>query len=85
MRNQNHLYDKALLYYGSYKGAGAIFSLFCFFFKRKYFIAVLAGVVISSLLAQFLKRVVYPDELRPISYLSENFPVHQISISNISC
>jgi hypothetical protein len=32
MRNQNQFYDKALLYYGSYKGAGAIFSLFCFFF-----------------------------------------------------
>jgi hypothetical protein len=32
MRNQNQFYDKALLYYGSYKGAGAIFSLFCLFF-----------------------------------------------------
>jgi hypothetical protein len=32
MRNQNHLYDKAVLYYGTYRGAGAIFSLFCFFF-----------------------------------------------------
>ena len=54
-------------------------GLFCFFFKRKYFIAVLAGAIISTLLAQFLKRVVYPEELRPISYLSESFPVHQIA------
>ena len=49
---------------------------YCFFYRRKYFIAVVAGVLISTILAQFLKRVVYPDELRPISYLSENFPVH---------
>jgi hypothetical protein len=28
MRNQNHFFDKALLYYGSYKGFGAILSLF---------------------------------------------------------
>ena len=54
-------------------------GLFCFFFKRKYFIAVLAGAIISTLLAQFLKRIVYPEELRPISYLSESFPVHQIA------
>lgn len=54
-------------------------GLYCFFFRRKYFIAVVAGVLISTILAQFLKRVVYPDELRPIGYLSEAFPVHQIA------
>lgn len=32
MRNQNHFFDKALLYYGSYKGFGAIFSLFVLVF-----------------------------------------------------
>lgn len=51
---------------------------FCFFFKRKYLVAVIAGILISTLIAQFLKRMVYPDELRPITYLSENFPVHLI-------
>ncbi len=53
-------------------------GLFCIFFKRKYLVAVIAGILISSLLAQFLKRVVFPDELRPITYLAENFPVHVI-------
>ena len=48
------------------------------FLQEKYFIAVVAGVIISTILAQFLKRVVYPDELRPISYLSEVFPVHVV-------
>jgi len=32
MRNQNQLFDKALFYYGSYKGFGAIFGLFCLVF-----------------------------------------------------
>jgi membrane-associated phospholipid phosphatase len=53
-------------------------GLYCFFYRRKYFIAVIAGVVISTLIAQVLKRVVFPDELRPISYLSETFPIHVI-------
>ncbi len=59
-------------------------GLFCIFFRRKYFIAVLAAVIISTLLAQFLKRVVYPDEFRPIVYLSENFPVHVIDGVNMN-
>jgi len=53
-------------------------GLFCIFFKRKYIIAVVAGIIISTLLAQFLKRVVFPDELRPIAYLADNFSIHQV-------
>jgi membrane-associated phospholipid phosphatase len=52
--------------------------VYCFFFRKEYFIAVLAGFIISSVISQFLKRVVFPDELRPITYLSEGFPVHLI-------
>jgi len=32
MRNNDRFFDKALLYYGSYKGFGAIFGLFWLFF-----------------------------------------------------
>jgi hypothetical protein len=32
MRNHNQFFDKALLYYGSYKGFGAILGLFFLFF-----------------------------------------------------
>lgn len=52
--------------------------IYCVFIRRKYGVAVLAGFIISSILAQFLKRIVFPDELRPITFLSENFPVHVI-------
>ena len=78
--NHNEIADQIFKYFTHY-GDGVMWAalgLFSFFFKRKYFIAVLAGAIISTLLAQFLKRVVYPDELRPFSYLSENFPVHLI-------
>jgi hypothetical protein len=32
MRNNDRFFDKAFLYYGSYKGIGAIFGLFWLFF-----------------------------------------------------
>ena len=76
--NHNEIADQFFKYFTHY-GDGLMWAplgAYCFFYRRKYFIAVVAGVLISTILAQFLKRVVYPDELRPISYLSENFPVH---------
>jgi membrane-associated phospholipid phosphatase len=80
--NSNHhpVADQFFKYFTHY-GDGMMWvplGLYCFFYRRKYFIAVIAGVVISTLIAQVLKRVVFPDELRPISYLSETFPVHII-------
>ena len=81
--NSNHkeFTDQFFKYFTHY-GDGIMWvplGLFCFFYRKKYFIALVAGVLISTLLAQFLKRVVYPDEMRPINYLSETFPVHQIN------
>ena len=76
--NYNEIADQFFKYF-TYYGDGLMWAplgIYCFFYRRKYFIAVVAGVLISTILAQFLKRVVYPDELRPISYLSEIFPVH---------
>jgi membrane-associated phospholipid phosphatase len=80
--NSDHhpIADQFFKYFTHY-GDGVMWvplGLYCFFYRRKYFIAVVAGVIISTLIAQVLKRVVYPDELRPISYLSETFPVHII-------
>ena len=79
--NHNEIADQFFKYFTHY-GDGIMWAplgLFCLYFRRKYFIAVVAGVLISTIIAQFLKRVVYPDELRPIAYLSETFPVHQIA------
>ena len=76
--NHNEIADQFFKYFTHY-GDGLMWGplgIYCFFYRRKYFISIVAGVLISTILAQFLKRVVYPDELRPISYLSEIFPVH---------
>ena len=76
--NHNEIADQFFKYFTHY-GDGLMWvplGIYCYFYRRKYFIAVVAGVIISTIIAQFLKRVVYPDELRPISYLSEVFPVH---------
>ena len=78
--NHNEITDQFFKYFTHY-GDGLMWAplgIYCYFYRRKYFIAVVAGVLISTIIAQFLKRVVYPDELRPISYLSEIFPVHVI-------
>lgn len=80
--NSNHhaIADQFFKYFTHY-GDGVMWAplgIYCFLYRRKYFIAVVAGVLISTILAQFLKRVVYPDELRPLSYLSETFPVHVV-------
>jgi membrane-associated phospholipid phosphatase len=78
--NHNEIADHVFKYFTHY-GDGLMWvplGIYCFFYRRKYFIAVVAGVIISTILAQFLKRVVYPEELRPISYLSEIFPVHVV-------
>ena len=78
--NHNEYADKFFKYFTHY-GDGvmwAALALFCFFFRKKYIIAVIAGAIISTIIAQFLKRVVFPDELRPIKFLAADFPIHQV-------
>lgn len=67
--------------YFTYIGDGIMWvplGLYCIFFQKRYLVAVISGLLISTLLAQFLKRVIFPDELRPVTYLSEHFPVHTV-------
>ena len=78
--NHNTFFDYFFQYY-THAGDGLIwlpFVLYCIFFRREYLIAAIAGFIISTVLTQFLKRVVYPDELRPFTALSVEFPIHII-------
>jgi len=78
--NHNGFLDFFFKYY-THAGDGIMwlpFGLYCIFFRRKYLIAVIAGFIISTVLTHFLKRIVYPDELRPFTSLSADFPVHII-------
>jgi membrane-associated phospholipid phosphatase len=80
--NGNHnIYTDFVFKYLRYAGDGYMWLavlVFCLFFRKKYILAVIAAVVISTLLAQFFKRIVFPEDLRPIAYLAVNFPVHVV-------
>ncbi len=67
--------------YVTYLGDGLIYipiALYCLLYNRKYLVAVIAGVIICTFLSQFLKRVVFADELRPISLEAKNIIIHKI-------
>ena len=64
----------------TYLGDGVIWvPLFAYvlLFRRDYFVAVLTALIISTILTHFLKRVVYPNEFRPIVVLGEKVRVIQ--------
>ena len=80
--NSNHIsYLDTFFKYFTYAGDGYMWLLIliiCYFFKRKYVLAVLISVIISTLLSQFLKRVIFYEDLRPITFLAEDFPVRAV-------
>ena len=64
----------------TYLGDGIIWVplfLYVLFFKRDYFVAVLAALIICTVLTHLLKRVIYPEEFRPIVVLGEKVRVIQ--------
>ena len=64
----------------TYLGNGIIWIplfVYVLLFKREYFIAVLAGLIICTILTQFLKLVVFPNNFRPIVVLSTKVRVIQ--------
>jgi membrane-associated phospholipid phosphatase len=40
--------------------------LVCFFFQKDFLIPIIAGIIICLFITHFLKRVVFPDQLRPV-------------------
>lgn len=64
--------------YWTYLGEGIIWIplfVYVFLFKRDYFIAVLTALIICTILTQFLKRVVFPNDFRPIVLLTDKVRV----------
>lgn len=72
----NQSYSPAFDYvfqYLTYLGDGIIWvPLFAYtiVYKREFLIAIIAALIICTVLTHFLKRVVFPDELRPIGILT---------------
>jgi membrane-associated phospholipid phosphatase len=48
-----------------------IFSILFLFIQFRYFFMLILSFCVSGLMAQFLKRVVFPDILRPSAYLDQ--------------
>lgn len=58
--------------YYTYFGDGYIWVplfLFILIFKRNYFIAALASLLICTFFTHFLKRVIFPNDLRPVEVI----------------
>ena len=48
-----------------------IFSMLFLFIRFRHFFMLISSFCVSGLMAQFLKRVVFPDILRPAAYLDQ--------------
>jgi membrane-associated phospholipid phosphatase len=62
----------------TYLGDGMIWIplfLYVILFRRSYFLAVIVGLIICTILTQFLKRVVFPNDFRPIVVLANKVRV----------
>lgn len=70
-----------LFRYATFLGDGAIYIplvAYTVFFNRAFFIPVALSIIICLLLTHFLKRVVFPDQLRPISLEAQGIRLHKI-------
>ncbi len=70
-----------LFQYVTVLGDGLIYIpivLYCILFNRQFLVPVLAGIIICTLLTHLLKRVIFPDELRPFSLEAQNIIIHKI-------
>jgi membrane-associated phospholipid phosphatase len=80
----NGYYNEPLDYFFQYVtllGDGLIYipiALYCAIYNRKYLVAIIAAVIICTVLTHFLKRVVFPEQLRPISLEAENIIIRKI-------
>jgi membrane-associated phospholipid phosphatase len=80
----NGYYNKQMdlfFQYVTFLGDGLIYIpivLYCIFFNRQFILPVLFAIIICTALTHFFKRVVFPDELRPISLELENIIIRKV-------
>ncbi len=75
---RSDMLDTFFKYY-TYTGDGIMwvpFALILFFIKKEYLLPVLIALIISTILAQLMKRVIFPNELRPYSLIAKNIQVY---------
>lgn len=52
--------------------------VYCLVYNRKYLIAVVAGIIISTAISQGLKLYVFPHDLRPWSIETAKVIIHKV-------
>jgi membrane-associated phospholipid phosphatase len=70
-----------LFRYGTFLGDGLIYIpllVYCIFFNRSFIIPAVLSIVICLVLTHFLKRVVFPGQMRPISLEAKHYVLHKI-------
>lgn len=80
----NSYYHPSLDYFFqfiTYLGDGLIYIpllLYGIFINKKFLIPIILAIVLCTFLAQFSKRVIFPNELRPISLKTDDVVVRTI-------
>ncbi|MBI1343868.1 MAG: phosphatase PAP2 family protein [Terrimonas sp.] len=75
INSHHNAYADIFFRFYTYAGDGMIwvpFGLYILIARREYWVLLIAGIIISTLLTHFLKRVVFADDLRPLAYFPEN-------------
>lgn len=78
--NHNKALDH-IFQYVTVLGDGLIYVpivLYCLLFNRQFLVPVVAAIIICTILTHFLKRIVFPDELRPISLEARGIVIRRI-------
>lgn len=76
-----NLVFKNMTHLGEWLGGTIVFFVLLFFFKYKYAVLFLICILSSSLTTQFLKRVVYPNEMRPAAYFEDLNEIEDVTKS----
>jgi membrane-associated phospholipid phosphatase len=80
----NGYYNQPLDYlfqYATFLGDGLIYIpilVYCILINRKFILPVIFCIVICTAITHFFKRVVFPDELRPVSLELERIVIHKV-------
>jgi membrane-associated phospholipid phosphatase len=80
----NGSYNEPLDYFFQYVtllGDGLIYIpivIYSLFFNRSFLVPLIASIIICTFITHFLKRVVFPNELRPVSLEIERIIIHKI-------
>lgn len=81
----NGAYNPELDYFFQYitfLGDGIIYIpivLYCLLYNRKFIVPVIFCIIICTIITHFLKRVVFPGELRPVSLEAKHVIIHHIT------